>query len=148
MKSSRTELSFQIPSLLNNKSKSFPKLYRNNKNPLLSFFFNFFYIYGLYTLFFVWTIGLSDCRTIGLSDYRTVRLSDCRTIGLSDYRTVGLSDCRTIGLSDYSYGPIMYYVLYVMFCCCYFVRLRSMSCALNVTCVSGFSILACFFCFL
>ena len=30
---------------------------------------------------------------------------DCRTIGLSDYRSVGLSDCRTIGLSDYSYGP-------------------------------------------
>ena len=109
MKNSRTELSFQIPSLLNYKSKSFLKLYRNNKNPLLSFFFNFFYIYGLYTLFFVWTIGLSDyrtvglsnCRTIGLSDYRTVGLSDCRTIGLSDYRTVGLSDCRTIGLSDY-----------------------------------------------
>ena len=23
-------------------------------------FFNFFYIYGLYILFFVWTIGLSD----------------------------------------------------------------------------------------
>jgi hypothetical protein len=37
-----------------------------------------------------------------------VGLSDCRTIGPSDYRTVGLSDCRTIGLSDYSYGPIIY----------------------------------------
>ena len=37
-----------------------------------------------------------------------VGLSDCRTIGPSDYRTVGLSDCRTIGLSDYSYGPVHY----------------------------------------
>ena len=35
-----------------------------------------------------------------------VGLSDCRTIGPSDYRTVGLSDCRTIGLSDYSYDPV------------------------------------------
>jgi hypothetical protein len=26
-------------------------------------FFSFFYIYGLYILFFVWTIGLSDYRT-------------------------------------------------------------------------------------
>ena len=36
-----------------------------------------------------------------------VGLSDCRTIGPSYYRTVGLSDCRTIGLSDYSYGPVL-----------------------------------------
>jgi hypothetical protein len=27
-------------------------------------FFSFFYIYGLYILFFVWTVGLSDCRII------------------------------------------------------------------------------------
>jgi hypothetical protein len=40
-------------------------------------------------------VGLSDCRTIEPSDYRTV--------GLSDW----LSDCRTIGLSDYSYGPLL-----------------------------------------
>ena len=32
-----------------------------------------------------------------------VGLSDCRTIGPSDYRM-----CRTIGLSDYSYGPVLY----------------------------------------
>lgn len=31
---------------------------------------------------------MSDCRTAGLSNYRTVELSDCRTIELSDYRTV------------------------------------------------------------
>jgi hypothetical protein len=34
---------------------------------------------------------------------RTVGLSDRRTIGLSDW----LSNCRTIGLSDYSYGPLL-----------------------------------------
>ena len=35
-------------------------------------------------------VGLSGCRTIGLSDYRAVGLSGCRTIGLSDYRAVGI----------------------------------------------------------
>jgi hypothetical protein len=28
----------------------------------------------------------------------------CRTIGLSNYRTVGPAGCRTNGLSDYSYA--------------------------------------------
>ena len=77
MKSSRNELNFQIPSFLNYKFKSFPKLYRNDKNPL---FFNVVYIRYMayiYILFFVWTIGLSD---IELSDYRIAGLSDCRII--------------------------------------------------------------------
>ena len=46
-------------------------------------------------------VGLSNRRTIELSDYRTVGPSNRRTIelGLSDYRTVGLSNRRTIELS-------------------------------------------------
>jgi hypothetical protein len=51
-------------------------------------FFNFFYIYGLYILFFVCNIGLSD------------------------YRTVVLLDCR---LSNYSYGPQIYTILFRSF---------------------------------
>ena len=31
----------------------------------------------------------------------------CRTIGLSDYRTVGPAGCRTNGLSNYSYAPLL-----------------------------------------
>ena len=51
------------------------------------------------------TVGLSDCRTVGgiydtMTLYDTGRASFCRI--LSDYcrSTVGLSDCRTVGLSD------------------------------------------------
>ena len=33
-------------------------------------------------------VGLSGCRTIGLSDYRAVGLSGCRTIGPSGYKAV------------------------------------------------------------
>ena len=52
-------------------------------------------------------VGLSNRRTIELSDYRTVGLSNRRTIelGLSDYRTVGLSNRRTIKPSDYRSVP-------------------------------------------
>ena len=41
----------------------------------------------LYRVHLVSFIGLPDCRTDGLSDYRTVGLLGCRTIGLSDYRS-------------------------------------------------------------
>ena len=41
---------------------------------------------------------------IGLSDYRTVGLTDCRTTGLSDYWAVGLSGCRIIGLTPLILG--------------------------------------------
>jgi hypothetical protein len=47
-------------------------------------------------------------KSSGRSFHKTAAvylLSDCRTIGPSDYRTVGLSDCRTIGLSDYRSDP-------------------------------------------
>jgi len=52
-------------------------------------------------------VGLSNRRTIELSDYRTVGPSNRRTIelGLSDYRTVGLSNRRTIEASDYRSVP-------------------------------------------
>jgi hypothetical protein len=52
-------------------------------------------------------VGLSNRRTIELSDYRTVGPSNRRTIelGLSDYRTVGLSNRRTIEPSDYRSVP-------------------------------------------
>ena len=49
-------------------------------------------------------VGLSGCRTIGLSDYRVVGLSGCRTIGSSDYRAVGI-----LGLNlDYTKTGIIY----------------------------------------
>jgi len=47
-------------------------------------------------------------KFVGLSDYRTVRLSNCRTIEPLDHRTVRLSNsgCQTIELSDYrTVGP-------------------------------------------
>ena len=37
-------------------------------------------------------IGLSDCRTNGLSDYWAVRLSGCRIIGLTPHPTCTKSD--------------------------------------------------------
>jgi hypothetical protein len=40
----------------------------------------FIYNYYISCLFLAFG-GLSDCRTIGPSDYRTVELSDCRIIG-------------------------------------------------------------------
>ncbi|XP_063397239.1 uncharacterized protein LOC134681528 [Mytilus trossulus] len=42
-----------------------------------------------------------------LSDYRTVGLLNCRTIEPSDHRAVGPSNSRTIELSDYHYGPVV-----------------------------------------
>jgi hypothetical protein len=38
----------------------------------------------------------------------SVGLSDCRTIGLLDQRAVGPAGCRTNGLSDYSYASKMF----------------------------------------
>jgi hypothetical protein len=48
MKSSRNELSFQIPSLLNYKSKSFPKLYRED-NWQTSITIHYFGLIGWHT---------------------------------------------------------------------------------------------------
>ena len=55
-------------------------------------------------------VGLSNRRTIELSDYRTVGLSNRRTIelGLSDYRTVGLSNRRTIDRSPHKTDLILF----------------------------------------
>jgi hypothetical protein len=55
-------------------------------------------------------VGLSNRRTIELSDYRTVGPSNRRTIelGLSDYRTVGLSNRRTIDRSPHKTDLILF----------------------------------------
>jgi hypothetical protein len=64
---------------------------------------NFYFVTGLTWMVKVKnkhiSVGLSNCRTIELSDYRTDGLSGCQTIELTYYRTDGLSGCRTVGLT-------------------------------------------------
>jgi hypothetical protein len=64
-------------------------------------------------------VGLSVCRTIGLSDQRAVGLTGCRIIGLSDQWAVGLTSCRIIAtlsnVKKWNYSLPLYHKIILLF---------------------------------